>query len=94
MSIRMNAAMLKSNESTIHPRKTAQNARHCTRVTSRSETSAVTTTGTERAAETAGGGVIDGDTTGNRKQESGIRAGPGHVGRVLSDPASGIRDQG
>src|SRR6188768_2044152 len=37
MSIRMNAAMLKSNESTIQPRNTAQKARHCVGVTSRSD---------------------------------------------------------
>ena len=35
MSMMMKARMLKSNESTIQPRKTAQNARHCSRVTCR-----------------------------------------------------------
>ena len=33
MSIRMKASMLKSKASTTHPRNTAQNVRHCSRLT-------------------------------------------------------------
>ena len=42
MSMMMNARMLKSNESTTQPRKTAQNARHCSRVTCRYQGSSET----------------------------------------------------